>query len=333
MSKIYGIPVATPLNPEEFVPDDYATEAYVNQKIAEADFGDKIPDSVIQYTPQALTEEQKAQARTNIGAAIAPIAYRYNTTELPPLPQWDKTIYPYAAIIRSGTMDASLYASSVPLIYHTNNDISGNRYLIGTTDGECIAYDVPLSLGKWNGTDGWERYPEGDKAITTSGGITVYSVAWLEWCNHDIYKKDETVYRAASAPVHVYADGSSGGNGGGNGGSSDAVLYTEQNLTPEQQAQARKNIGAEAAKGEIAFTEEGKQISFNASGGEVINALTTLDAAGQQTVTLQHCGENLYDMREAILTHENITYEEGWFVVRHDTPTSSKIYSISICFG
>ena len=31
---------------------------------------------------------------------------------------------------------------------------------------------------------------------------------------------------------------------GGGGGSADAVLYTEQNLTPEQQEQARENIGA-----------------------------------------------------------------------------------------
>lgn len=67
MSKIYGIPVATPLNPDKFVPDDYATKAYVNEKIAEVDFSDQIPESVLQYTPQALTEEQKAQARANIG--------------------------------------------------------------------------------------------------------------------------------------------------------------------------------------------------------------------------------------------------------------------------
>ena len=69
MSKIYGIPVATPLNPDKFVPDDYATEEYVNQKIEEVDFSDKIPQSVLQYTEQNLSEEQKARARENIGAA------------------------------------------------------------------------------------------------------------------------------------------------------------------------------------------------------------------------------------------------------------------------
>lgn len=34
------------------------------------------------------------------------------------------------------------------------------------------------------------------------------------------------------------------GGGGGGGGSDNAVLYTEQTLTPAQQAQARANIGA-----------------------------------------------------------------------------------------
>ena len=36
-------------------------------------------------------------------------------------------------------------------------------------------------------------------------------------------------------------------NAGGNGSSENAVLYTEQELTPEQQAQARANIGAVAS--------------------------------------------------------------------------------------
>lgn len=46
MSKIYGNPLTTPINPEKF---GGGTDA-------------------VTYTPQTLTEEQKAQARENIGA-------------------------------------------------------------------------------------------------------------------------------------------------------------------------------------------------------------------------------------------------------------------------
>ena len=71
MSKIYGIPVTTPLNPEKAVPAGFATEEYVNEKIAEAGLGGDVPKSVLLYTEQTLTEEQKEQARENIGAAAA----------------------------------------------------------------------------------------------------------------------------------------------------------------------------------------------------------------------------------------------------------------------
>ena len=56
MSKIYGIPVATPLNPEKIV-----------------------PNGVIFHTPQALTEEQKAQARENVGSASVEDTERLTT--------------------------------------------------------------------------------------------------------------------------------------------------------------------------------------------------------------------------------------------------------------
>ena len=59
--------------------------------------------------------------------------------------------------------------------------------------------------------------------------------------------------------------GSGGGNGGGGGLTSGAVLYTEQMLNVEQQAQARENIGAVSV------------LEFNAALGEVGAALAGMD--------------------------------------------------------
>lgn len=64
----------------------------------------------------------------------------------------------------------------------------------------------------------------------------------------------------------------------GTGGTAEgAVLYTAQNLTPEQQAQARKNIGA------AAVGESGGSLS-----AEIIDNILVVNLPGNLTASIQN---------------------------------------------
>ena len=72
------------------------------------------------------------------------------------------------------------------------------------------------------------------------------SMAFVQNADTNAYLEDR--FKALEAMI------GSGGGGGGSVGS--AVLYTEQNLTPEQKAQARENIGAVDAEYVKAYIDE-----------------------------------------------------------------------------
>ena len=230
MSKIYGIPVATPLNPEKIV-----------------------PGGVVLYTEQTLTEEQKAQARKNIGAEAAPVvAYLYNGIELPPLPEWDKEEFPYAFIsenIPYGQYDGyayrlHLYAAPCYVAYDENGKV--NRVF--------TEKNSPYQL--WGGNTGavaWEFSGDGNNL---TGSVTNNLPLWV---NADMYYNGNdptnSLYMPQSNPVPVYPE--SGGS------AADAVLFTPQTLTEEQKAQARENIGAASGVGLPYFALTATTIAFN----------------------------------------------------------------------
>lgn len=164
------------------------------------------------------------------GGTVTPIAYLYNGVELPALPDWDEEAYPYAYIrkglgISAGT---SFYVSPMPWRYYNEEGSLADGFgYVDLPDGESISYySSTLKEGQW-----------GDFQRLLMSNIS--GVSDIIWSNKPIYNKaDGTLYMNGSDPVPVYPEGG--------GGVTDAVLYTEQTLTEEQQAQARENIGVEA---------------------------------------------------------------------------------------
>lgn len=108
-----------------------------------------------------------------------PVAYLYNGVRLPKLPEWDKTVHPFAYI----------------------SEMGGEYFLV---TARIKAYDTSIIV-----TPG----------LVSSGRIQVYEVvdgAWIEtadassmnhtivWCNHNIVGADEAVVLHASEPIPVY---------------------------------------------------------------------------------------------------------------------------------
>ena len=119
--------------------------------------------------------------------------YLYNGVEFPALPEWDKTVRPYA-VIRAFAHYYFLYLSkSKP--YHTTNmaNANGAEYIvIGPGDDDDIlryGYNDSMYGNQW-------------KYICEDNG-EFFAPEYLTWTNTDIYTEDGTLYLAASEPVPV----------------------------------------------------------------------------------------------------------------------------------
>ena len=112
---------------------------------------------------------------------VEPIAYLYNGVRMPPLPEWDREMYPYAVIGDVLGKTALLVVQEKPY-YSAQTD-----YII--LPGNSILYST--SLGEW-GTYG----EASDRRF--KGGL-------LRWTSHDVIYADSTeVYFEASEPIPVY---------------------------------------------------------------------------------------------------------------------------------
>ena len=113
-----------------------------------------------------------------------PIAYSYNGTVLPPLPEWDKEVYPYAYI----TYKSSLFRLLT---------LSKKKHAYSVTS--CLFSSEIDTWLVWELQDGtWEA-------------INPYmNIAPVIWSNTDIYYKDNvedvggTIYLTASEPIPIY---------------------------------------------------------------------------------------------------------------------------------
>ena len=129
-----------------------------------------------------------------------PIAYSYNGTVLPKLPEWDREQYPYAYIdyYDSTGNSYSFFVTSKPLRWYAGGFVIG----FPLNDPDALA-----SVFRWRYrpayADGWYETGESDNAGIYYGGV---------WTNTDIYYPDDysdetlagTLFLAASEPVPVY---------------------------------------------------------------------------------------------------------------------------------
>ena len=130
--------------------------------------------------------------------------YLYNGVELPALPEWDKTLYPYA-VLWTETVNSSgalsgiyVFACDHPVIYDPTT------YKISSTVG--AKYYAIRKLYAFNGTEKeWQNTGEG----TLSGNYATLGPSYggytktLIWSNHDVYDPSGNLYLTASDPVPV----------------------------------------------------------------------------------------------------------------------------------
>jgi hypothetical protein len=111
-----------------------------------------------------------------------PVAYLYNGVRLPALPEWDRSVYPYAMIEKYTVFMSSAYILRVFAEYDDSGaEISYSNAMWSQADL------VNSAWGEWTAHDG------GTKKRSA-----------IIWSNFDILNEDGTVYMPKSEPVPVY---------------------------------------------------------------------------------------------------------------------------------
>lgn len=128
------------------------------------------------------------------------IAYLYNGTRLPALPERDKTVYPcvYMSYTESDAGIYAIYAFTKPK--HLTGATSEEKPWIAFEEGESFLYSSGLWLSGYSDGRTFKEFgeytypPEG---VTLTSGLPI-------WASYDIYNADGTLYLAASDPIPVY---------------------------------------------------------------------------------------------------------------------------------
>lgn len=117
--------------------------------------------------------------------------YLYNGIELPALPEWDKTAYPYASIVFADLSENyMLIISTNPIIIKDKNDN------IITFESACDFYDYRTITSDIE----WQLENNGRGFY----GINFGEPNLLIWSNHSIKKEsNSTVYLEGSEPVPI----------------------------------------------------------------------------------------------------------------------------------
>lgn len=142
-----------------------------------------------------------------------PTAYSYNGVVLPKLPEWDKTVYPYAVIYNS-IKNAELYGTRVkvltqPVAYQEYNilfvnGLNGKTYGVHETSGTYESIDYVLSDSEWV-KDPDDFNLRMDIEVISSSASYAGVKGEMLWSNYDINNLvDGGIYLAASEPTPVY---------------------------------------------------------------------------------------------------------------------------------
>ena len=130
-----------------------------------------------------------------------PVAYLYNGVRLPPVPKYDKTKYPYAAIARAHSPSHYWFVvSQAPMwMFDSESALGGTR--------EVFDYDVPaMRCVLYTADSEWTELTEQTTAINIVLTDYTYSSNYTEafvWANHNI-EKNGSVRITATDPVPVY---------------------------------------------------------------------------------------------------------------------------------
>lgn len=180
-------------------------------------------EDAVTYTAQTLTEEQKTQARANIGAGTSNFSGSYNDLT-------NKPNIPAASVIdttltKSGqAADAKAAGDAIEKkLNKAQGEENAGRILGVDEDGNVVPQNKPVQAlagaaaptTATAGVVGQEYYVIVDNAVTEMYVCTSALIGSYTWNKVEF-----------------------------GGGTSNAVQYTEQSLTDTQKQQARTNIGA-----------------------------------------------------------------------------------------
>lgn len=114
-----------------------------------------------------------------------PVAYLYNGVRLPKLPEWDREMYPFAALnfIYSGENLLGAFLYCLPSVEY--DVANGNRTI---KLGGSLEWRISSSDLQWS-------------AVDASSEVLITA---LDWADFDILNVDGSVYLAASNPIPVY---------------------------------------------------------------------------------------------------------------------------------
>jgi hypothetical protein len=122
------------------------------------------------------------------------VGYSYNGTVLPPLPEWDKTVYPYAVILHTGMVTHYWYLILLPEVTYKFTESINPKWCLYVPEGQ-MGFKVKSDSQKNVLSDKWES------------GTMWFGYKALEnvtWANFDLLNEDGTLYLAASDPIPVY---------------------------------------------------------------------------------------------------------------------------------
>lgn len=122
--------------------------------------------------------------------------FLYNGTKLPALPEWDKTAYPYAVIIRTGSSGSTYKYQLIcaKLAVETND----NRYRITHPDFKDVS-TTPTFV--FLGSETIKTGDEGWGALTINS--TNLILGYVFWTNYDMKDNDGDLRVARTTPIPV----------------------------------------------------------------------------------------------------------------------------------
>ena len=122
--------------------------------------------------------------------------YSYNSVLLPPLPEYDKAVYPYATIFRTASDPTFM------LVLTSQPQIISNDNLTCASD---FAIDVYYSFAATNYTEfgHYEAFPRQVSALWNIATTSLLDQGWA-WANHDVLLHDNSVFVPASEPVPCF---------------------------------------------------------------------------------------------------------------------------------
>lgn len=128
-----------------------------------------------------------------------PVAYLYNGVRLPALPELDREMYPYVAIVKTSSSVYVVQATATPLYTETNLSVEGKQIFALNYDQNNFKRSTLDEIGAWKS---WMELPKAYFIGRLEYDGVTENV--LVWADHNVLNADSSIYLSASDPIPVY---------------------------------------------------------------------------------------------------------------------------------